>query len=98
MCCCHLVSSNKKGTPGGICLRRNGSNASKVGADDKTEATTSKSVAKSSLQKAPWKHILIKVKSRKRLENGKMGNSVQAINILSGEKCALMVDPQLIDD
>lgn len=27
-----------------------------------------------------------------------MGNLVQAVNMVSGEKCALLVDPQLIDD
>ena len=41
---------------------------------------------------------MMKVKHRKRLENGQMGNVVQALNIVSGEKCVLMVDPQLIDN
>lgn len=45
-----------------------------------------------------WKHILLKIRSRKRIENGQMHNIVQAVNILTGEKCALLVDPQLIDD
>jgi DNA-binding protein YbaB len=27
-----------------------------------------------------------------------MGNVVQASNMLSGEKCALMIDPRLIDE
>ena len=40
----------------------------------------------------------MKVKQRKRFENGQMGNVVQAINMISGEKCVLMVDPKLLDD
>ena len=51
-----------------------------------------------SLEKIQWKHVLLKVKNRKRLENGKMGNVVQASNMLSGEKCVLMIDPRLIDE
>jgi hypothetical protein len=49
-------------------------------------------------EKILWKHILMKVKHRKRLENGQMGNVVQAVNMLSGEKCVLMVDPKLLND
>ena len=38
----------------------------------------------------------MKVKQRKRLDNGQMGNVVQAINLVSGEKCALLVDSKLL--
>ena len=48
-------------------------------------------------KKAPWKHIVMKVKNRKRLESGEMGNVVQAINMLTDEKCSIMVSPQMID-
>jgi len=40
----------------------------------------------------------MKVKHRKRLEDGSMGNVVQAINMISGEKCSLMVDTKLLND
>ena len=43
-----------------------------------------------------WKHIMLKVKKRKRLENGTMGNLCQAVNMVSGEKCTLLVDSKLI--
>ena len=39
----------------------------------------------------------MKVKNRKRLESGEMGNVVQAINMLTDEKCSIMVSPQMID-
>lgn len=45
-----------------------------------------------------WKHILLKVKNRKRLVNGKFGTVIQASNILTGDKTTLMVDPNLIDE
>ena len=48
-------------------------------------------------KRTPWKHIVMKVKNRKRLESGEMGNVVQAINMLTDEKCSIMVSPQMID-
>ena len=45
-----------------------------------------------------WKHILLKVKQRKRLDNGQMGNICQAVNIVTGEKQVILVDPRLIDE
>lgn len=54
--------------------------------------------SKQAIEKIPWKHILMKVKHRKRLENGQMGNVVQAINMISGDKCMIIVDPKLLDD
>jgi len=45
-----------------------------------------------------WKHILLKVRNRKRLENGQMGHAVTAVNMVSGDRCPLLVDPKLIDD
>ena len=32
------------------------------------------------------------------MDNGKMGHVVQALNMLSGEKRPLLMDPQLIED
>ena len=40
----------------------------------------------------------MKVKNRKRLENGEMGNVVQAVNMLTDEKCSLMLAPKMIDE
>lgn len=40
----------------------------------------------------------MKVRHRKRLENGQMGHAVTAVNMVSGEKCPLLVDPKLIDE
>ena len=78
------------------CLRRksvgNGKNALNSSTED---------LPKQSQKARPnkeWKHILLKVKNRKRQENGKMGNVVQATNMLTGEKCVLMVEPTLIDE
>ena len=39
----------------------------------------------------------MKVKNRKRLQNGEMGNVVQAVNMLTDEKCSIMVSPKMID-
>ena len=50
------------------------------------------------MDKLKWKHILLKVKNRKRLESGEMGHVVQAVDMVSGDKCPLMVDPKLIDE
>lgn len=35
---------------------------------------------------------MMKVKSRKRMENGEMGSVVQAINMVTGDKSVLLVD------
>ena len=45
-----------------------------------------------------WKHILLIVKKRKRLANGEMGQLVQAVNMVTGDKCALIINPDLIDN
>ena len=55
-------------------------------------------VIKATEDRKLWKHILIKVKQRKRLENGQMGNVCQAVNITTGEKCVLLIEPKLIDE
>ena len=38
----------------------------------------------------------MKVKKRKRLANGQMGNLLQAVNMVTGEKRPLLVDSRLI--
>lgn len=45
-----------------------------------------------------WKHILLKVLRKKRLDNGQMSHLCQAVNMISGEKRAILVDPKLIDE
>lgn len=38
------------------------------------------------------------VKQRKRLENGEAGRLVQAVNMLSGDKCVFAAPAQALDD
>ena len=45
-----------------------------------------------------WKHIILKVKHRNKIVDGQIKNVVQAMNLDSGEKCALIADPKLIID
>mgnify|MGYP006257071605 CR=1 FL=1 len=67
---------------------------------EKTQASSVAGATKKELkaEQKLWKHILLKVKHRKRLANGQMGNVVQAVNMLTGDKTAILVDPKLIDD
>ena len=90
VCCCHFgkKATSKESECG--CLRRKATPNCK-------DATTRETSEKKAVKRAPWQHIVMKVRSRKRLESGEMGNVVQAINMLSGEKCSLMVSPKMID-
>ena len=99
VCCCNIGKKNKVADLTNNCLRRNPSLESKSANQAQSEATiVQKPQISPATEKILWKHIMMKVKHRKRLENGQMGNVVQALNIVSGEKCVLMVDPQLIDN
>ena len=93
VCCCNKGAKTSQGGAGGACLRKKGSDG-KNGA----QANAKEELAKAQAEKKLWKHILLKVKHRKRLESGEMGNVCSAMNIVSGEVCALLVDPKLIDD
>lgn len=93
VCCCNAGAKDKAWGSGGGCLRKktpqNGKSSSQ------TENRQSKLEAKANFR---WKHILLKVKNRKRMANGKMGNIVQAQDMITDQKCVMLVDPQLLDD
>lgn len=100
VCCCHLPKKNTQDetatTGNGGCLRRKGGENGKNLVKSSTEELPKQN--QKGKEETGWKYILLKVKNRKRQENGKMGNVVQASNMLTGEKCVLMVEPELIDE
>jgi hypothetical protein len=98
ICCCNFDKKDKLGDSSGICQQAKEANDSKMGQTKQSDSHQSKLSKQKASERILWKHILMKVKQRKRFENGQMGNVVQAINMISGEKCVLMVDPKLLDD
>ena len=111
MCCCNPTGKGKsvevKSNVTSTCMRKLASVKGKPSPEtfsvtEKTQASSAfgatKKELKSQNEHKLWKHILLKVKHRKRLANGQMGNAVQAVNMLSGDKTAILADPKLIDD
>ena len=83
----------------GVCMRKKQSASAKnAPVSTSTEEELPKQAQNDKAVVKKWKHILLKVKNRKRLVNGKFGTVIQASNILTGDKTMLMVDPKLIDE
>ncbi len=93
VCCCGKSQNGNSGGNSLACVRKKGAGGKNEATGQTEELLTKQSDLKALAERKFWKHILLKVKHRKRLENGAMGNVCQAMNIVTGEKCALLVDP-----
>ncbi len=98
VCCCSKSQNGNLGSNSFTCVRKKAAGGKNEATGQTEELFSKQSDLKALAERKFWKHILLKVKQRKRLENGAMGNVCQAMNIVTGEKRALLVDPKLIDD
>ena len=73
VCCCYADKKIKNIENVGDCLRKKAN--SSPGKNGK-QAQTEESAAKLNSEKEGWKHILMKVKNRRRLESGQMSNVI----------------------
>lgn len=94
VCCCN---HDKKSGKQGPCLRKSQALDSTICQSETANEQIAQHVAKSQdPRQILWKHIILKVKHRNKMVDGQIKNVVQAMNLDSGEKVALIADPKLI--